>query len=82
MRLSLPSLRRLIKEAIGASENYMKKERIREDLQARIADAVSSGDVKNEKDLEDYFKTVDMAVKALKMIPFEVFVKLGKTKRK
>jgi hypothetical protein len=80
MKLSLSRLRSLIREAISASEDYMKKERIREDLQDRVIEAVMKGDIKDEKDLVEYFKTVDMAVKALKMIPYDVFVKLAKQK--
>jgi hypothetical protein len=82
MRLSLSNLRTLISEAIGASASYMKREKIREDLQRRVVDAVISGDINDEGDLQEYFETIDMAVKALKMIPYEVFTKIAKQRRK
>jgi hypothetical protein len=60
----------------------MKREKIREDLQRRVVDAVISGDINDEGDLQEYFETIDMAVKALKMIPYEVFTKIAKQRRK
>ena len=54
---------------VSASETYMKKEVVREKLQALVQEAVSSGEVQNPKDLEEWWKTVEMATKALKMVP-------------
>jgi predicted house-cleaning noncanonical NTP pyrophosphatase (MazG superfamily) len=54
---------------VSASETYMKKEVIREKLQALVQEAVSSGEVQNAKELEEWWKTVEMAAKALKMVP-------------
>lgn len=54
---------------VSASETYMKKEVVREKLQALVQEAVSSGEVQNAKELEEWWKTVEMATKALRMVP-------------
>jgi hypothetical protein len=54
---------------VSASETYMKKEIVREKLQALVVEAVTSGEVQSQKELEDWWKTVEMATKALKMVP-------------
>lgn len=54
---------------VSASESYMKKEAVREKLQTLVQEAVASGDVKNQKELEDWWDTVEMASKTLKMVP-------------
>lgn len=54
---------------VRASETYMKKEVVREKLQALLQEAVASGEVQNQKELDDWWKTVEMATKALKMVP-------------
>jgi len=81
MKLTLSALQNLIREATArASDTYMEKERLREDMQARVVEAIVKGTIKDQKGLDEHFATVDMAVKALKMIPYDVFVKLAKTK--
>lgn len=54
---------------VSASETYMKKEVVREKLQALLQEAVASGEIQNQKELDDWWKTVEMATKALKMVP-------------
>lgn len=77
MKITVGRLRKICKEAkVGASASYMRKERIREALQAAIAGILASGDVQTEDDLVELFKAVDMSLKALKMIPLDVWKKL------
>jgi hypothetical protein len=63
---------------VGASETYMKKEVVREKLQALLQEAVTSGEIQNQKELDDWWKTVEMATKALKMVPLMAWQASGK----
>lgn len=63
---------------IGAGKNYLLKEEIREKLQELITDRVKSRDIKSQEDLDSFFKDVEMASRALRGIPIEVFAKLAK----
>ena len=63
---------------VSASETYMKKEVVREKLQALLQDAVASGEIQNAKELEEWWKTVEMATKALKMVPLMAWQASGK----
>lgn len=63
---------------VSASETYMKKEVVREKLQALLQEAVASGEVQNQKELDDWWKTVEMATKALKMVPLMAWQASGK----
>lgn len=76
MKLSGRDLKSIIKEALGASQKYLRKERIREEIQQRIIDAIRKGEIHDNDSLVDYFNTIEIAVKALKMIPYDVFNKL------
>lgn len=78
MKLTLGRLRRLVREAkISASPEYLKKEAIRERIQKEIVDAVSSGEITDQQQLTDLFKTHEMALSALRMVSFEVFEKIA-----
>lgn len=84
MRIKLGELKRIFQEAaieeagkIGAHPEYQKKERTREVLQGAIASAVASGQIKDEADLQEFFSSINLAVTALKMVPFEVYAKLA-----
>lgn len=67
-------LRRIVlEETIKASHEYMIKEKIRSDLQQLIASRVSSGEINDEDDLKEFWKTIEMAISALKMIPVDAF---------
>jgi hypothetical protein len=71
---SIDKLRRIVlEETIKASREYMVKEKVREDLQKLIAARVASGEIKDEVSLKDFWKTLEMASLALKMIPVEAF---------
>jgi hypothetical protein len=69
-----------IHEAIEASANYQTKEAVRQDLQELIADAVRSGAITSQEELDDWFKTASMALGALKMVPFGAFQALSRKK--
>jgi hypothetical protein len=79
MTLSLRGLKHyvsaLVEAKVGASENYMRKERVREAIQQCLADLIASS-VTTQEQLTELFDDVDISVKALKMIPFEVWEKL------
>ena len=70
-------LRELIKEMINISPEYMKKERVREAIQSVIAGMVNNGQINNEAELENFFSSADMSLKALKMVPLETWRKLS-----
>jgi len=79
-RLTTDEFERLFHECmteakVSASPEYMKKERLRASLQQVIAGMVASGEIKDESDLEGAFAAADMSLKALKMIPLEVWQK-------
>ena len=81
MKISVGRLRELFQQGmeeakVGASPEYMKKERVRETFQQVIASMVAAGDVQDEKDLQELFNAADLSLKALKMIPFDVWKKL------
>jgi len=78
MTSPIKALQSLISEIVKASDSYMKKERVREDIQARIIESIKKGDIKTQKDLDQYFSSVDMSIKALKMIPIAYLIKLSK----
>ena len=64
----------MVAEAIGASKEYMKKEAVRQQLQDLIASKVTSGEIQDQKQLEDWFQAASMALMALKMVPLEAYM--------
>lgn len=71
-----------IKEAIQIHPDYMKKERVRQAIQDVITNLVSSGEISNKQELENFFSSADMSLRALKMVPYETYAKLaGKTRK-
>jgi hypothetical protein len=69
-------LRTLIEEMVRASPDYMRKENVREQIQNVIVSLVNSGEIKSAVDLQNFFSSADMSLKALKMVPFEVYTKM------
>ena len=68
----------LIDESVAsASPSYMKKEFVRDEIQTLILNRIQDGSIASQKDLDDMFATIDMAARALKNVPFEVYVKLS-----
>jgi hypothetical protein len=58
---------------ISASPQYMGKEAIRQALQNVVQEYVRSGKIKNQEQLNEFWDTIDLASKALKGIPYDVF---------
>ncbi len=80
MRTTVGHLRAIIEETkISASPEYMAKERVREALQGMISGMVASGQVADQAALDEAFAAFDMSVKALKMVPFEVWQRTAGT---
>lgn len=73
------TLKRLVREAVvAASSSYMKKERVRESLQRVLQDAVASGEVSSQDELDDWWNTLDMATSALRAVPFDAWKRAKK----
>ena len=72
-------IRAFLKEGkVTASPAYVKKEKVREDIQAMLIQRIASGDIQSQEELEDFFATVGMASNALKSVPFQVFAATAK----
>lgn len=61
----------VLDEAIKASKDYMRKEQVRQKVQDLAASMVANGEIRDEAGLADFWRTVEMSVGALKMIPLE-----------
>ena len=92
MKVTVGEVRKAVREAmVSANPEYMVKERIREKLQLTITKAVATGKVNDQKTLEKKFDVVEtnacndpsisdvvvMAMKALRMIPFDVWKRMA-----
>ncbi len=85
MRISVGQLRKIFKEGldeakIAASPDYMKKEKVREELQNLIAARVAAGEIQDQAQLEQFIKDVSVSMTSLKMIPLDVWKKLASSK--
>lgn len=83
MRITVGQLRALFREGIeeakiAASPDYMKKEKVREELQDLIAARVASGEIPDQNALEQFIKDIHTSMTALKMIPYDTWKKLGR----
>jgi hypothetical protein len=82
MKVTVGQLRELFRQGIeeagrvSAHPEYMKKERVRERLQSMIVDAIAAGDITDQASLDGFISALDMSVKALKMVPFDVYSKM------
>lgn len=74
-------LREFIQEAIRASASYMKKEEVREMIESEIIERLKTHKIGNEAELDDFFDSAEMAIRALKMVPFENWVILSSRRR-
>lgn len=79
MRTTIGRLRAIIEAKVSASPEYMKKERVREALQGLIVGMVAGGQLPDQRSLDEAFVALDMSVKALKMVPFEVWQRMAGT---
>ena len=76
-------IRQFISEAlggkkVGASKSYMKKEELRQKLQELLQGEVATGSVTSQEELDEWWSTVEMATKALKMVPFVAWKSMNK----
>lgn len=72
-------LKYIVTEAkVSASDDYQKKEKLREGIQNVIVSLVRSKVITSQEDLEKIIKDVDLVMTTLKIIPFEVWTKLAK----
>ena len=67
----------ILEQKISATPEYLKKERIREELQSVIASRVNAGSINDEKDLQSLIADMNMALAALKMIPLSAWRRLA-----
>lgn len=63
---------------ISASVDYMSKEKVREELQKMICTFINNNSISSKEQLDEFFKTLDTASKALKMVPYEVYKAISK----
>jgi hypothetical protein len=82
MKIAIGRLRELFAEAmkeakVGASASYLSKEKVREQFQKNIVELVKSKQVQSQEELESFFQDADMALKALKMVPIAVWMKMA-----
>lgn len=87
MQITVGRLRKLFAEAmaearVSAHPDYLKREKVRERIQQHVVELVKSGEIKTQEELDAFWETTDMAVKALKMLPINVWVKVAGTKKR
>lgn len=76
-------LPRFVNEAlVRASKTYQRKEAVRAKLQELVQSMVTTGEIKTQGDLKEFFDSVQLATTALASIPIEVYVKLSQLKPK
>lgn len=63
----------VLNEAIRVSKEYMKKEDVRQRIQDMVAHMVNTGEIKSDAELVEFWKTAEMSIGALKMIPLGAF---------
>lgn len=82
MKLTVEEIKVTIAEVIKASPEYMKKERVRDHLQKMIVDHVKAGKITTQEDLDGFFGAAEMSLKALKIVPLDVFLTMSKNKKR
>ena len=68
-------IRRYVLEAVSAGSSYMKKEAVKQRLQAILEEAIAVGDISSPEELKDWWATIEMATMSLKSVPFLVWEK-------
>lgn len=66
----------VIRKKISAGSDYMVKERVRESIQNLLLTTIKGGEVKSQEELDEWWKTVEISIASLRLIPFEVAKKL------
>lgn len=62
---------------VSASPEFLKKEFVRDEIQTLVLNRIKDGSLASQNDLDAMFATIAMATKALKGVPFSVYVKLS-----
>jgi hypothetical protein len=65
---------------VSISQDYMKKEAVRQQLQELIKAKIAEGEIADQAQFEDWIATAKMAFDALKMVPIEAY-KVTKKKK-
>jgi hypothetical protein len=65
---------------VSISQDYMKKEAVRQQLQELIKAKIAEGEIADQAQFEDWIATAKMALDALKMVPIEAY-KVTKKKK-
>lgn len=79
--LKLFIIESLDEDVVSPSTDYLHKEDVRKELQKLIVSRVASGNVSNQDELNELVSTLDMALKALKMVPFKAYQSIIKSGR-
>jgi len=81
MKITVGRFRSILHEAmIAAHPDYIKKERVREALQGLVIRLIASQGIVDQAGIDSFFADLDMSLKALKMIPYDVWVKMSAKK--
>jgi hypothetical protein len=75
MRVTIRQVRYIIREElkealVSASPEYMRKEAVRERLQSLVHEMIDSNEIRSDEDLNEFWRSVEMSVRALRMVPF------------
>lgn len=75
-------LRSYIAEAkIEMGSTYAKKEKLRQSIQDMLSSSIALEEISSEEQLAEWWSTLDMATKALRGVPFEVWKAMAKKSR-
>jgi hypothetical protein len=78
MKIKLNDLKKVIADTVSEtkikpSASYMKKEKIREEMQTMIVDRVKSGDIVDQESLKQFIDSMNLAMTTLSVVPFEAW---------
>ena len=65
-------LRETIRETVSMGKDYVRKEAVMSSLKECLMERIASGEVSDDASLKEFFDAVDMSVKSLRMVPFDV----------
>lgn len=68
----MKDLKNFIYEVISAGSNYTKII----NPQNMLINAIKSGDIKSQDELDEWWKTVEIAIKSLRSIPFAIIKRM------
>lgn len=61
---------------IRASDAYAEREAIKDDVQSILMKQIGLGKISTQDQFDEFFKTIDMTSKALRMVKFETYKKI------